>query len=122
MSTLWYAAAEESEEESDSGPRPDAARYSLMSARKPASSLSAQASAELTARAGEANIAGLAGAAAAPVAKREKAVTVAATHAPRARDLAGVLTNRIGRTPLLNVGGFVPMVAGRCRGTGGGGR
>src|SRR5215218_10710975 len=122
MSTLWYAAADESEDDSDSGRRPDAARYSLMSDRKPTSSESAQASAELTARGGAATIAGLAGAAAAPVAKSEKATTAAATCAPRARDLTAVRTSRIGRTPLLNVGGVVPTMAVRCRGTGGGGR
>src|SRR4051812_32569887 len=121
MSTLWYAAADESEEESDSAGRPDPARYSLISARNPTSSLSAQASAELTARAGSSKLGGLAGAAAAPDAKTENAAKVAATHAPRARDLAGVLTNRIGCTPLLNVGGVVPTVAGRRRGAGGGG-
>ncbi len=33
-----------------------------------------------------------------------------------------VRTSRIGRTPLLNVGGVVPTVAVRRRGTGGGGR
>src|SRR5215213_4372348 len=111
MSTLWYAAADESEDESDSGCKPDAARYSLINARKPTSSLSAQASAELTARAGAAKLAGLAGAAAAPLATSEKAATEAVISAPRARDLAGVRTSTIGRTPLLNVGGIVPTVA-----------
>ena len=59
-----------------------------------------------------------------PGAKSVKAARLAATQAPRVRDraLAGVRTSRIGRTPLLNVGGVVPTVAVRCRGTGGGGR
>jgi hypothetical protein len=48
--------------------------------------------------------------------------TAAATRAPRVRDRARVRTNCIGRIPLLNVGGIVPTVTVRCRGTGGGGR
>ena len=53
-----------------------------------------------------------------------KAARAAVTHTPRVRDraLAGVRTSCIGRTPLLNVGGIVPTVTVRCRGTGGGGR
>src|SRR3954463_1388418 len=122
MSTLWYAAADESEEESDSAGRPDPARYSLISARNPTSSLSAQASAELTARAGSSKLSGLAGAAAAPGAKSENAATAVVTRAPGARGRAEVRTCRTGRPPLLNVGGVVPTGAIRRRGAGGGGR